>query len=200
MANIIDIGNYKTLYELACASLYTDHILVHACSYYCYVCTNTMHLLFSFCTPSCYATFISEWEMGPINFSEFPPPLTLYILNCIMNCGLCYAMYIFHLVLCYDMICFFVVSINIYLTWLWVSAPFDTIYIELYHELWFMLCYVYFPFSIMLWYDMFLCGVNKHLFDLTLTYVGAHKLICFLQPVLSFESMKYIFCYLILSC
>ena len=56
--------------------------------------------------------------MGPINFSEFPPPLTLYILNCIMNCGLCSAMYIFHLVLCYDMICFFVVSINIYLTWL----------------------------------------------------------------------------------
>ena len=48
-----------------------------------------------------------------------------------------------------------------------VSAPFDTIYIELYHELWFMFCYVYFPFSIMLWYDIFLCGVNKHLFDLT---------------------------------
>ena len=56
--------------------------------------------------------------MGPINFSEFPPPLTLYILNCIMNCGLCSAMYIFHLVLCNDMICFFVVSINIDLTWL----------------------------------------------------------------------------------
>ena len=56
--------------------------------------------------------------MGPINFSEFPPLLTLYILNCIMNCGLCSAMYIFHLVLCYDMTCFFVVSINIYLTWL----------------------------------------------------------------------------------
>ena len=118
MANIIDIGNCKTLHELACTSLYTDHILVHAYSYYCYVCTNTMHLLFSFCTPSCWATFISEWEMGPINFSEFPPPLTLYILNCIMNCGLCSAMYNFHLVLCYDMICFFVVSINIYLTWL----------------------------------------------------------------------------------
>ena len=48
-----------------------------------------------------------------------------------------------------------------------VSAPFDTIYIELYHELWFMFCYIYFPFSIMLWYDMFLCGVNNHLFDLT---------------------------------
>ena len=55
---------------------------------------------------------------GPINFSEFPPPLTLYILNCIMTYGLCSAMYFSHLVLCFNMICLFVVSINIYLTWL----------------------------------------------------------------------------------
>ena len=103
-------------YEWACASLHTHHTLAQAYSYYGYICTNTMHLLFSFCTPSCYATLISEWEMGPIYFSEFPPILTLRILNCILNCCLSSARYIFHLVLC---------------------------------------C------------DMFLCGVNKHLFDLT---------------------------------
>ena len=58
-----------------------------------------------------------------------------------------------------------------------VSAPLDTIYIELYHELWFMFCYVYFPFSIMLWYVIFLCGVNKHIFDLTWLDLKKHKIL-----------------------
>ena len=48
-----------------------------------------------------------------------------------------------------------------------VSTPFNTAYIELYHELLFMFCYIYFPFSFMLRYDMLLCVVSKHLFDLT---------------------------------
>ena len=33
------------------------------------------------------------------------------------------------------------------------SAPFDTTYIELYHELVFMFCYVCLPFSLILWYE-----------------------------------------------
>ena len=45
--------------------------------------------------------------------------------------------------------------------------PFGTTYIERYHELLIMFCYVCFPFSSMLWSDMFLCGVNKNLFDVS---------------------------------
>ena len=39
--------------------------------------------------------------------------IELYHESLFISCYVC-----FHLVLCYDMICFFVVSVNIYLTWL----------------------------------------------------------------------------------
>ena len=62
-------------------------------------------MLCSFCslyfTSSCCATLISEWKMGPRNSSEFPPPLALHILNCIWNCSLCSATFIFSLMLWY---------------------------------------------------------------------------------------------------
>ena len=77
-------------------------------------------------------SYLNE-RWGPWTFRSFRPFDTIYVLNCIVNCGLCSAMYIFHLVLCYDMICFFVVSINIYLTWPWCDV---FIYLSNFQELW----------------------------------------------------------------
>ena len=52
--------------------------------------------------------------MGPTNLSEIPPSLTLHILDYIINYCLCSAMYVFHLVLCYDMKTLFLCAVNQY--------------------------------------------------------------------------------------
>ena len=83
-------------------------------------------------------------------------PLTLHILNCITNCCLCSAMYVFNLVLCYDIICLFLVSINICLTW--VDLTWQSLEATMnYGDLWWQ-CHII---------DIFLCQSRRRFLMVT---------------------------------